>query len=94
MSSKSSGSRARRATTSGSPAALAVASMGAYELTEKSVGVTPIARSDSMVTIESLPPPTATSGRTGSETAGAPGASSARSGASIRGRSACGTWLR
>ena len=63
FSSNSCGSSLRRAASAGSPDAALTSTITGFGLTENGTGSSPAARRISSVTIESLPPPTADSGR-------------------------------
>jgi hypothetical protein len=92
FSANSSGSSRRRADSVGRSAAANTPSMTRFGLTANSTGSSPAARVASMETMESLPPPTFTSGRWWAGAAGGVGSvCAARSGCSSR---TCGRLLR
>ncbi len=77
FSSNSRGSSLRRAASAASPDAALTLTITGFGLTENGTGSSPAARRISSVTIESLPPPTADSGRPSALSTGVAGALSA-----------------
>lgn len=91
--SNSTGSIRRRAARGTRSEAWLTETMTWFGLTEKGTGSKPARRSASRLTMESLPPPTADSGRR-SESSYTRGGATSPAGTSGRSSSTCGSWLR